>query len=445
MKQSDLLDIFQAALKAADPGQSVLSHLSLAGNVLSADGAKYDLGKFKKVIVVGAGKGTAPMAQAVEHLLDDRIERGLIIVKYGHERPLRRIIQREAGHPLPDEAGMKATSEIREMVKEADEEALVLCLFSGGASSLLVAPIEGLNLSEKRETTDVILKAGAGISELNAVRKHLSAVKGGRLAETASPATVLSLILSDVIGDRLDVIASGPTVPDSTSFRDALGVIHKYSLERKIPASALSLLHVGRAGVLPETPKAEAAFFEKVRNVVIGGLRQSLEAAEKEARKLGYEPEIITAELQGEARRAAGFLASRAITVRSSMRPGDKPRCLLFGGETTVAVKGSGSGGRNQELALAFAVEIAGVQGIRLLSAGTDGTDGPTDAAGAVVDSTTAATARAAGLDPAAFLDNNDSYSFFSRLDAFTGGARHLKTGPTGTNVMDIQIILVEG
>jgi glycerate 2-kinase len=445
MKQSDLIDIFQSAVRAADPQQAVLRHVALSGDFLSADGAGYDLKKFKRIIVVGAGKGTAAMAQAAESILGDRIDRGIIIVKYGHGRPLRKIIEREAAHPLPDEAGLKATSEIREMIKEADEDTLILSLFSGGASSLLVAPVEGMSLSEKRETTDAILKAGAGISELNTVRKHLSAVKGGRLAETASPASILTLILSDVIGDRLDVIASGPTVPDSTSFRDALGVIHKYSLERQIPASALSLLHLGVAGILPETPKAGAAFFEKVRNIIIGGLRQSLEAAEMRARDLGYEPEIMTSELQGEAKKAACFLTSRALTVRSSMGPGDRPRCLLAGGETTVTVKGRGSGGRNQELAVAFAMEIAGIPGVSLLSAGTDGTDGPTDAAGAVVDGRTIAQARTAGLDPAAFLDDNDSYSFFSRLDALSGDIHHLKTGPTGTNVMDLQIILIEG
>ncbi len=444
MKQSDLLDILQAALKAADPEQAVLGHLSLADGILSADEARYDLRKFKRVIVVGAGKGTAPMAQAVEHILGSRIDSGLVIVKYGHARPLRTIMQREAGHPLPDEAGMKATAEIREMLKAADEDTLVICLFSGGASALLVAPLEGLSLSEKRGTTDAILRAGAGIDELNTVRKHLSALKGGRLAEIASPAPVLTLILSDVIGDRLDVIASGPTVPDSTSFRDALGVIHKYSLEKKIPASALSLLHVGRSGILPETPK-DGAFFEKVRNIIVGNLSQSLEAAKLRATELGYDPEIMTSELQGEAKEAAGSLAAKAKTVRSRLRPGDSPRCLLSGGETTVTVKGTGSGGRNQELALAFALAIDGASGISMLSAGTDGTDGPTDAAGAAVDGQTAAQARAAGLDPAAFLVNNDSYSFFSRLDTRAGEKHHVKTGPTGTNVMDIQIILIEG
>ncbi len=445
MKQSDLIDIFQHALRAADPRQAVLRHLSLDDDILFAGDARYDLKKLKRVIVIGAGKGTAPMAQAVESVLGDRVDRGIVIVKYGHGRPLRKIAMREAAHPLPDDAGMKATVEIRDLLKEAAEDTLVLCLFSGGASSLLVAPVEGVSLVEKRETTNALLSAGAGIGELNTVRKHLSAVKGGRLAEAAHPASVLTLLLSDVIGDRIDVIASGPTAPDGTTFRDALAVIHKYSLERKIPASALSLLHLGVAGILPETPKADAIFFQKVRNIIVGGLRQSIEAARTRATELGFEPEIITSELQGEAKKAASFLASQALSVRSSMKAGDRPRCLLAGGETTVTVKGTGTGGRNQELALAFAVEIAGIAGISLLSGGTDGTDGPTDAAGAAVDGGTAEKARTAGLDPAAFLGNNDSYSFFSRLDALADEKHHLKTGPTGTNVMDLQIILVEG
>lgn len=444
MRRADVIDIFQTALKAADPYQAVLERVSLDGDLLSAGGAEYDLKKFRRIIVAGAGKGTAPMAQAAEKILNDRIDGGLIVVKYGHTRPLRKIIQREAAHPLPDEAGLRATAEIRELLKEAGEETLVICLLSGGASSLLVAPVDGISLNEKRATTNVLLSAGAEISELNAVRKHLSAVKGGRLAETAFPAAVITLILSDVIGDRLDVVASGPTVPDSTSFRDALAVIHKYSLEEKIPASVLSLLHLGVAKILPDTPKEGAPFFQKTRNIIVGSIRQSLDAARDRAAELGFEPDIISSELRGEAKDAAGSLASEAKKIRAAMRQGDRPRCLLAGGETTVTVTGKGSGGRNQELALAFAREVAGIPGITLLSAGTDGTDGPTNAAGAVVDGETVSKARKAGLDSAAFLENNDSYSFFSRLDSLPGEKHHIITGPTGTNVMDLQIILVE-
>lgn len=444
MKRGELIDIYQSALKAADPYRAMRGHLFLADDILSADGVEYDLKGFRRIVVIGAGKGTASMARAVEDILGDRIDQGTIVVKYGHTGPLRKIVQREAAHPLPDEAGQRATGEIRELLKKAGEETLVICLLSGGASSLLVAPADGVTLNDKRAITDLLLSAGADIQELNAVRKHISAVKGGRLAEIAYPATIITMILSDVIGDRLDVIASGPTVPDSTSFRDSLQVVHKYSLEKKIPTGVFSLLHLGVAGVIPDTPKSGAIFFQKTRNIVVGSIRQSLDAARVRAAELGFKPQPLTAELRGEAKDAARFLASEAMQIRSAMRPGDDPCCLLAGGETTVTVRGKGKGGRNQELALAFALEIEGRDGISLLSAGTDGTDGPTDAAGAVVDGSTAREAREAGVSPDTYLANNDSYTFFSRLDELSGERYHLKTGPTGTNVMDMQILMIE-
>jgi hydroxypyruvate reductase len=445
MKRADIDDIFARALEAADPYQAVMDHVSLSGGTLFAGGAAYDLERFTRIIVVGAGKGTALMAKAMEDILGDRLDEGIIIVKYGHGRPLKKITQREAAHPLPDESGMRATAEMRALLKAAGEESLVICLLSGGASSLLVAPAEGITLNDKRETTGLLLSAGADIHELNTVRKHLSAVKGGRLAEMAYPATIITVILSDVINDRPDVIASGPMVPDPTTFRDALNVVHKYSLEKKLPSGVFSLLHIGVAGVIPDTPKSGAAFFQKTRNIIAGSIRRSLDAARKRAEELGLKTELVSSELQGEAKNAARVLASRALGVRSSLGPGDKPRCLLFGGETTVTVRGAGKGGRNQELALAFALEIEGEKGITMLSAGTDGTDGPTDAAGAIVDGETVPKARALGMDPVAFLENNDSYAFFSRLDTLSGEAYHVMTGPTGTNVMDIQIIRIEG
>jgi glycerate-2-kinase len=443
MMRAELIDIYQSALKAADPYCAVMNHLFLSGDILSAAGVEYDLKGFRRIIVIGAGKATAPMAQAVEEILNDRINEGIVIVKYGHMRPLRKIVLREAAHPLPDESGLHATAEIRDLLKIAGEETLVICLLSGGASSLLVAPAEGITLDDKRVITDLLLSAGATIEELNSVRKHVSAVKGGRLAETAYPATIITMVLSDVIGDRLDVIASGPTVPDSTSFRDALHVIHKYRLEEKIPSGVFSLLHLGVAGVIPDTPKSGAVSFQKVRNIIVGSIRQSVEAARIRAAELGFEPQLLTSELQGEAREAARFLAQTALSARDSMKAGER-RCLLSGGETTVTVRGTGKGGRNQELALAFALEIAGRDGLSLLSAGTDGTDGPTDAAGAGVDGTTAPKARELGMNPMEYLANNDSYTFFQKFDELTGGKAHLMTGPTGTNVMDLQIMLVE-
>jgi glycerate-2-kinase len=381
------------------------------------------------------------MASAVEDVLDGRISAGLVITKYGHARPLARIAAAEAGHPVPDAAGVVATEKIIQMLSASGERTLVIVLLSGGGSALLVAPVPEIALPDKQDVTDLLLRSGARIEELNAVRKHLSRVKGGRFAEIARPATVLTLLLSDVIGDRLDVIASGPTAPDSTTFGDALAVLDRYGLRKTAPGRVMSVLDAGARGDAVETPKAGNECFRKVVNVIIGGLGKSLESARNAARLLGYEAEIITAELAGEARQAAKFLASKALAVPRST---GRPRCLISGGETTVTVRGRGRGGRNQELALAFALEVEGQSGITMLSAGTDGTDGPTDAAGAIVDSGTVLTARRLGLSPERFLDDNDSYTFFAKLDALTGDGSHFKTGPTGTNVMDVQIVVVD-
>jgi glycerate 2-kinase len=444
MKREPLMDIFNAALAAVDPYRAVIRALRVENNIVFAGGNAYRLDAFDRIIVVGAGKAAAGMAGAVEDVLGEVINGGVIVVKYGHAGTLKRIEQIEAAHPIPDEAGVQGTQRIIDLVRRADERTLVICLLTGGGSSLLVAPLAGITLADKQRTTDLLLKAGASINELNAVRKHLSAVKGGRLAEAAYPAPIITIMLSDVIGDRIDVIASGPTVPDSTTFRDALAVVHKYSLERKIPDSVFSLLHLGVAGITPDTPKDGEAFFKKTRDIIAGNIGQALGAARVKAGSLGFMPEIITAELQGEARDAARFLAQTARRTRDDLKPGER-RCLLSGGETTVTVRGKGKGGRNQELALAFADEIAGTAGIVLLSAGTDGTDGPTDAAGAIVDGTTARKARELGVRPETYLDDNDSYTFFTRLDSLSNEEHHIKTGPTGTNVMDLQIMLIEG
>lgn len=446
MKDS-LQKIFRAAIRAADPYSAVLRHLRRTGNTLLADGMSFDLDRFERIVVVGAGKGASFMAKAVEDVLGDRIDTGIVIVKYGYSTAsLSKIIQIEASHPLPDEAGVKGTERIAGLLSGANEATFVICLLSGGASSLLVAPLEGISLEEKRRTTDLLLNCGASIHELNTVRKRLSRIKGGRLAEIASPASIAAFLLSDVIGDRLDVIASGPTVPDSSTFKDAMEVMEKYGIARKLPASVIGALRDGLEGRLKETPRGKEAFFKNVCNIVVGGLKGSLAAARESASSMGFDAEVVTAELQGEARIAARRLAEAALGARSSLGQGQKQkaRCLLSGGETIVTVKGSGSGGRNQELALAFSLEIEGVDGITMLSAATDGTDGPTDAAGAIVDGRTAPTARGLGMDPAAYLEDNDSYGFFERLDSLSASKSHLKTGPTGTNVMDIQIVGIQ-
>jgi hydroxypyruvate reductase len=438
-----LIDIFNAALAAVDPYQVVTRGMTFENNCLHAAGAAYGLEAFDRVLVVGAGKATARMALAMEDALGDRISDGLIVVKDGHTAPLKIIKQVEASHPVPNEAGVEGTKRILELVRTANEKTLIICLFSGGASALFVAPVNGLTLNDKQEVTSLLLKAGASIGELNAVRKHLSAVKGGRFAKAACPAQVVTMVLSDVIGDRLEVIASGPTARDTTTFADAMAVIEKYGLKEKIPMRVLAFLERGMDGREPETVKSGDSCLHKTRNVIIGGIAQALSAAKEKARQLGFAPEVVTGELQGEARDAALFLATAALRAHDALKPGEL-RCLLSGGETTVTVKGPGKGGRNQELALAFALEIEGLNGVSLLSAGTDGTDGPTDAAGAIVDGSTVSRARAFGIDAVHALDYNDSYAFFQRFDALSGNKSHIMTGPTGTNVMDLQIMLLE-
>lgn len=444
MNKEHLIDIFKSAISAADPYHAVMKKLRVSGSGMTLEGEDYNMLDFNRIVAVGAGKAAAAMARAVEEILGDRVDEGMVLVKYGHTAPLRKIRQIEGGHPLPDLNGVRGTKDIMDILKRADEKTLVICLISGGASSLLVSPVDGITLEDKQAVTELLLKAGATIHELNSVRKHLSGVKGGKLAELAHPATLITLVLSDVIGDRLDVIASGPAVPDRTTFRDAAGVIRKYGLEERIPLAVSKVLKYGLEGRFKETPKGGEDFFKKMQTVIVAGIGEALQAAKEKAESMGCNAEIVTAELQGEARDTAGFLAIKAIAARDSMKSGEKPRCFLSGGETTVTVRGGGLGGRNQELALAFAIEIEGRRGIRLLSAGTDGTDGPTDAAGAIIDGGTLSLAKRHGLDAASYLENNDSYRFFERLDSLSGERHHLVTGPTGTNVMDLQIITVE-
>ena len=315
-----------------------------------------------------------------------------------------------------------------------------MCLISGGGSALFVYPYNGITLEDKQISTDLLLKAGADINELNAVRKHISRVKGGRFVEIAYPAKVFALIISDVLGDKLDVIASGPTSPDRSTFQDALNVIDKYKLKAEIPGSVIDILNRGREGLVPETPKGGDPVFRTVKNTIIGNNQKVLDAAKDEAQALGFEAEIIASNISGEARDVGRWFAGRASEIRNALtlKKEKKQVCLISGGETTVTVRGSGKGGRNTELALGFAREIEDTQGITFLSAGTDGTDGPTDAAGAIVDGSTIGKAKSLGLNPDEYLANNDSYNFFKHIDSL------FVTGPTGTNVMDVQILLIQ-
>ncbi len=425
--------IFAAALKAVSPYDAA------AGCCRDIE-TLYRTGNFNRLIVTGFGKAACPMAKAVEDCLTDIIRGGIIITKYNHCSEYAPIQMRiiEAGHPLPDKNGLNGTEEIINLLKTADDKTLVICLISGGGSALLVAPYPGVTLDEKQRTTDLFLKAGADISELNTVRKHISKIKGGRLAEMAYPARIKSLVLSDVIGDRLDVIASGPTSPDKTTYEDALKVIEKYSVSGGIPPNVLDILHRGLRGVIPETPKENNIIFRSVENIIIGSNRKALEAAETKADELNFQAKIMSPEIMGEARDAGRRLAKTALEIRNTSETNDgKKMCIISGGETTVTVRGAGTGGRNMELALAFAIEVEGCDGITLISAGSDGTDGPTDAAGAIVDGATTKKAKSIGLDPCEYLENNDSYNFFRQIDAL------FITGPTGTNVMDIQIMVI--
>jgi glycerate 2-kinase len=418
---SDVLTIFNAALGAVDPYAAVKNYIGRIREICREAG-------LKKIYVASFGKAAYAMSRALADALPDLIVRGVVVTKYGHvsAEPLPGIFElHEAGHPVPDEQGVAGTGRVIDLLKQADGESLV-------------APSEGVSLDEKQQLTRTLLQAGADIVELNTVRKHLSRVKAGRLAEAARPARVLSLILSDVIGDRLDSIASGPTSPDKTTWADALDVVTRYDPDGKIPPTIMQLIRDGAVGRIPDTPKQGNPVFEGVENIIIGSNRIATEAARQKAVGLGFEPVVLTSGLQGEAREAALRLYRQVLESQSCLASDRKKICLIAGGETTVTVRGKGLGGRNTEMALAFAMAIEGTSGITFLSAGTDGTDGPTDAAGAVADGETIPKARALGLDPQSFLDDNDSYHFFEK----TGGL--FKTGPTGTNVMDLQIILIE-
>lgn len=430
------LAIFRAGLAAVDPREAVKRVLRLTGDDLWVGERKYRLKDFKRIIVVGAGKGSAPMTQAVEEVLGERLDEGLVIVKYGYTAPLKKVTLVEAAHPIPDEAAQRGAKELLEMVSGLGEGDLVLCLISGGGSALLPVPVEGVGLGEKQETTRLLLASGASIHEINAVRKHLSRIKGGWLAKAAAPATVVSLVLSDVIGDDLDVIASGPTVGDRSTFGDCLRVIEKYELNAQMPPAVTAHLHKGAEGAVQETPKPDDPVFRTAYHLIVGSNILCLEAAERKAQEIGYHTLILSSRVEGETREVAKVHGAILKEILSSGRPVAPPACILSGGETTVIIHGKGRGGRNQEFVLACGMEIAGWQGAAVFSAGTDGTDGPTDAAGAFADWRMVERAHAMGLDPDAFLRENDAYTFFERLGDF------IITGPTNTNVMDIRILI---
>jgi glycerate 2-kinase len=427
------LSIFRAALKAADPVQAVLRHVRVEGSVLIADKTRYRLEHLGAIYVVGAGKASASMAQAVERLLGKRITSGAINVKYGHGANLKRIEVNECGHPVPDQAGLQGAQRIADIANRAGERDLVICLISGGASALLPLPVPPVTLDDKQRLTQLLLECGANIHEMNCLRKHLSLVKGGQLAKLVWPARVLTLVLSDVIGDDLDTIGSGPTVADRSTFADASGILTRYGLWDQAPEAVAQ--HVREAR--DETPKAGDPVFERVQNLIVGSNGLAVDAAAARAKELGYRTLVLSTSIEGETREVARMHAAIAREVLASGRPVKAPVCIISGGETTVTIRGNGLGGRNQEFALAAALDIQGLKDVVVLSGGTDGTDGPTDAAGGIVDGTTVHRGKALGLDAREYLAKNDSYHFLER----TAGL--VKTGPTRTNVMDVRLLLI--
>ncbi|MCS7025172.1 MAG: glycerate kinase [Bryobacteraceae bacterium] len=433
----DAIQILRASLAAADPVQAVKRHVHVMGDQLIVGRRRYSLSKFERIFVVGAGKASAAMALPVERMLGRRITAGAINVKYGHTANLKWIELQECGHPVPDRAGLEGTQRIVELVRAAQARDLVLCLISGGGSALLPAPAPGITLEEKQETTKLLLGCGATIHEINVIRKHLSTLKGGQLARLAFPATLVALILSDVIGDKLDVIASGPTAADESTFANALKILEKYALLERVPPAVKARLEAGARGEIAETPKPGAAELSKVQNLIVGSNRLAVDAAQRKAQQLGYRTLVLSTSISGETRDIAAMHGAIAREIVESGRPVRRPACVISGGETTVTLRGSGKGGRNQEFALAAAIEIGGLERTVILSAGTDGTDGPTDAAGAVCDGRTVERAERKGLNVFDFLARNDSYHFFDALGDL------LRTGPTNTNVMDIRLILV--
>jgi hydroxypyruvate reductase len=418
----DALAIFRTALAAADPGDAVTRYLE-----------RRDFSRYRHIWVIGAGKAGASMARAAERVLGRQIAGGLINVKDGHTAKLRRIELNECGHPVPDARGVAGAERIAEIASAAGKDDLVLSLISGGGSALLPFPAPPVTLAEKQAVTRLLLACGANIHEINAVRKHISLIKGGQLARLAAPAAVEALLLSDVIGDNLDVIGSGPTAPDASTFADAAAILEKYGIAERVPAAVRARIACGMCGEVPETPKADDSLFRRVRNTVIGSNRLALDAAARQARALGYRTLVLASGIEGETREIARMHAAIAREVRATGHPVRPPACIVTGGETTVTLKGDGLGGRNTEFVLAAAIDIAGLDGTVILSVGTDGSDGPTDAAGAIADGGTFGR----GPEARRYLDANDSYHYFEALGDL------VKTGPTNTNVMDVRLVLV--
>ncbi|MDD5644971.1 MAG: glycerate kinase [bacterium] len=435
--RSDAAKIIKESIESVDPAAAVRRMIKLEGQDISAGHRKIKLNNAGNIYVIGLGKASAQMARPLEKILGPRLSGGIINTKYGHGCRLKKIKINECGHPVPDKNGLKGATEICDFVKQAGADDIVLCLISGGGSALFPLPAAGIDFSDKQKATQLLLKSGADIHEVNTLRKHISSVKGGRLAELISPARTISLILSDVIGDDMGFIASGVTAPDTTTFKDCIGIIEKYNLRKKMPFSVMKYLEKGAKTASMETPKPGNSIFKKVNNVLIGTNFLACAAAVNKAREIGYNTLLLSTVIEGETRDVAKVHSAVAKEVLMSDNPVKKPACIISGGETTVTVKGNGKGGRNMEFCLACAGHISGFGNIVIASVGTDGTDGPTDSAGAIIDSGTFKKALNKKCSPGEYLENNDSYNFFRKC-----GGLYI-TGPTGTNVMDIRIVLV--
>ncbi len=436
-RRQDIVQIMQAALDAVNPTDAVLRFLKRQGRWLEVAGRHYDLEEYDNIYVVGAGKASASMAMAVERVLGDRITEGVINVKYGHTQPTQSIVLHEAGHPIPDEAGIAGAQQIAALLAGAREQDLVLCLVSGGGSALMTLPVTGITLDDMRVLTDKLLRVGATINEVNTIRKHIERIKGGNLARLAYPARVVALILSDVVGNPLDVIASGPTVADGSTFTQAYQLVQRYHLEDELSPSIVQHLKRGAAGEIPDTPKAGDPTLDRTQNVIVASNELAAHAAETKARDMGFHTMLLSTFIEGEAREVARVFAAIAREIAAYDRPLARPACLIAGGETTVTLRGQGKGGRNQELALAAALRIQGLDNVAIVSLATDGSDGPTDASGALAEGQTVQRAAACGLDAQAHLDRNDAYPFFASLHDL------LLTGPTNTNVNDLVFVFV--
>ena len=426
--------IAEEAAAAADPAPAIRRLLRVEDGTLVAGEWRYELGRFKKITVVGAGKASARMAAAVEQLPGLEVGGGLVVVKDGHGEATQRVEIVEGAHPKPDERGAEAARRLHAMLRRAGEEELIIAVLSGGGSALLPAPADEIMLDELGAVTELLMRAGADIRQLNAVRKHLSLVQGGRLAQAAAPATVLVLAVSDVLGNPLDVIASGPFAPDPTTFAEAVMALEGFELLETAPAAVVARLRAGANGEIDETPGPDDPAFGGVRHLIVADLAVALAAAERQATREGFDVRVEPAAIEGEARDFGRRLGGMGRELA-----GDRPGAVIFGGETTVTVRGSGIGGRCQEMALAAAIAMRGVRGVGVMAFGTDGTDGPTDAAGAMVDGGTVERGEAAGLDPEAMLEENDSYAFLKASGDL------VMTGPTGTNVNDVMIVFNEG